>query len=33
VRLQERAPGLLAERNHSFARGFVIPRKATMAIG
>lgn len=33
VRLQERAPGTLAERNQKFAQGFVIPRKGTMAIG
>lgn len=32
VRLKDRAPGALTERNQAFARGFVIPRKGTMAI-
>ena len=32
VRLRERAPGLLAENNSSFAREYVIPRTGTMAL-
>jgi hypothetical protein len=32
VRLRERAPGALSERNAEFARGYVMPRKGTMAL-
>ena len=32
VQLRERAPGLLAENNARFARGYVIPRTGTMVL-
>lgn len=32
VRMRDRAPGMLAENNARFARGYVIPRRDTMAL-